>query len=312
VTVTLREVMDDYLTTHRTSHGEPLRASSQADIRRHVEKNLAHLADKPIADITRDACIGVFNDISKRGAKGQANQCMRILCSLINFAREKHATADGEYTILKTNPVSMAFNKHKIGKLNKIGARKGRIPADKIGFAWVVLQQRRLEARTVDDKTAADYVAMLMLTGCRANEVATLTWDNVDLNEGWFRIPKEVAKNHNELKLPLSTVLRQILEERREAGQPPERVRRRRSDRPDRERSPYVFASWGVKGHIGEARSTLDAISNAVGVRVTRHDLRRTLDDVAARCLVSDDQRRQLLNLGRSPLPFSESRIGSP
>jgi integrase len=221
---------------------------------------------------------------------------MVTLRALINYAREKHATPDGEYVILKTNPVSMAFNKHKIGKLNKIGVRKGRIPADKIGAAWAVLRKRHHEARTVDDKTAADYVSMLMLTGCRANEVATLTWENVNLSEGWFRIPKEVAKNHNELKLPLSTVLHQILAERRDAPQAPDHVRRRRADRADRDRSPYVFSSWGVKGHIGEARSTLDAVSEAIGVRVTRHDLRRTLDDVAARCLVSDDQRRQLLN----------------
>lgn len=293
--VTLREVMEEYLSKHRTPHGEPLRASTQTDIRRHVEKNLVNMADKPVADITRDACLAAFNEISLR-AKGQANQCMVTLRALINYAREKHATPDGEYTIHRSNPVSMAFNKHKLGKLNKVGVRKGRIPKDKIGAAWAVLQERRHVARTVDDKTAADYVSMLMLTGCRANEIATLKWENVNLDEGWFRIPKEVAKNHNELALPLSKVLRQILAERRDAPQPPEHVLRRRAHRPERERSPYVFASWGKLGHIGEARSTMDAVSEAAGVRVTRHDLRRTLEDVATLCHVSDDQRRQLLN----------------
>lgn len=292
---TLREVMEDYLTHHRTTHGAPLRASTQLDIRRHVETNLANMADRPIADITRDACLAAFNELSKR-AKGQANQCMVTLRALINYAREKHATDDGDYTIHRMNPVSMAFNKHKLGKLNKIGTRKGRVPAEKIGAVWAMLQKRRAEARTVDDRTSADYVSMLMLTGCRANEVATLTWANVNLDEGWFRIPKEIAKNHNELVLPLSTVLHQLLTERQEAAKAPQHVAKRRADQEARAGSPYVFASWGKVGHIGEARGTMDAVSEVAGVRVTRHDLRRTLEDVAAACHVSDDQRRQLLN----------------
>lgn len=295
-TETLREVMEDYLLNHRTAHGKPLRPSTQADMRRHVEQNLADLADEPIAHITRNVCLERFNDLTERGLTGQANQCMVTLRALCNYAREKHAAPDGTYTILGINPVTMGFGKHKLGKLHKIKAKTTRIPADKIGEVWAMLQERR-EARTVDERTSADYVCTLLLTGCRAGETARLPWERVSFDEGWFAIDADDAKNHNAIRLPMSSVLRGILKERREAAAAPERVARRRADQGARQASPYVFASWGKKtGHITEAKGVMDAVSEIAGVRLGRHDLRRTFEDVASLCGISDDQRRQLLN----------------
>lgn len=295
-TVTLRVTMEDYLLNHRTGHGKPLRASTQADIRRHITVNLADLADKPIASITRDLCLERFRKLTEQGLTGQANQCMVSLRALCNYARERHAAPDGSYTILAVNPVTMAFGKHKLGKLHKIKARDARIPADKIGAVWSMLQRRRAEARTVDDRTSADYVCTLLLTGCRAGETARMLWQNVNLEEGWFRIPEDDAKNHNEVRLPMSSELRAILQARQTADEPPEHVKRRRADQEARKTSPYVFASWGKVGHIGEARGTMTAVSQVAGVPLGRHDLRRTFEDVAGACLISGDQRRQLLN----------------
>jgi integrase len=149
----------------------------------------------------------------------------------------------------------------------------------------------------VDDRTSTDYVCMMMLTGLRATECARLLWENVNLDEGWFRIIEDDAKNHNSVKLPLSTVLLKMLTERREAAKAPEHVAKRRADQEGRTASPYVFASWGVKtGHITEAKGTMAAVSEVAAVPITRHDLRRTFEDAATACRVSDDQRRQLLN----------------
>lgn len=293
---TLREVMEHYLHHHRTGHGTPLRASTQIDIRRHIEINLKALADQPIAGITRDVCLSQFNAMTKRGLTGQANQCMVTLRALCNYAREKHAAPDGLYTILAVNPVSMAFGKHKLGKMHKIKAKTERIPTDKIGAVWAMLQKRRAEPRTVDDRTGADYVSMLILTGLRAGECARLQWENVNLGEGWFRIIADDAKNHTELRLPMSQPLREMLVARKKAAEAPPHVTKRRANQGARTANPYVFASWGKKGHITEAKGTMLAVSAVAGLHLTPHSLRRTLDDVAGVCRVGDDQRRQLLN----------------
>ncbi len=295
--VTLRATLEDYLQNHRTAHSKPLRASTQADMRRHVEQNLADLADEPIASLTRDDCLERFRAMTEAGLTGQANQCMVTLRALCNYARGKHSDQKtGKPTILEYNPVTLAFGKYKPARLHKIKARKVRIPAGKIGAVWAMLQKRRAEARTVDDRTAADYVCTLMLTGMRANECRRLLWENVNLDEGWFRIPEDDAKNHNEVKLPMSSVLRGILQERRDAAAAPEHVARRRASQDAREASPYVFASWGKTGHIMDADGVMAAVSEVAGKRIVRHDLRRTLDDVAGACMVDGDKRRQLLN----------------
>lgn len=295
-TVTLRATLEDYLAHHRTGHGKPLRASTQTDMRRHVEQNLADIADEPIATISRDVCLERFRAMTEAGLTGQANQCMVTLRALCNYARERHAAPDGTPTILAHNPVTRAFGVHKLGKLHKIKARDERIPSDKIGAVWAMLQRRRAEARTVDDRTSTDYVCTLILTGLRAGECARMRWENVNLEEGWFRIPEDDAKNHNEVKLPMSSVLRGMLQERRDAEPAPEHVAKRRADQEARKASHYVFASWGKVGHITEARGTMQAVSEVAGLSLGRHDLRRTFEDVAGACMVSGDQRRQLLN----------------
>lgn len=276
---TLAEVMQDYFDHHRTASGEPLRPETQREMRRHVEKLLAGMASKPIAGITRDACVEVFRTLSVK-TPGSANQCMKTLRALINYAREKYATEEG-YTIHAQNPVARAIGKHKLARMNKVEARDNRVPADLVREVWAMLRERRALAGTDSEQaTSADYVCFLLLTGCRAKEAATLTWDRVNLEQGWFHLPAEVVKNHNAVTLPLCQPLRDMLAVRKaEAGD-----------------EPWVFPSWGESGHLEECRATLKAISKLCGVAVTRHALRRTFDDVAEQCQVSSDQRRQLLN----------------
>lgn len=296
-TVTLRATLEDYLAHHRTGHGKPLRASTQADMRRHVEQNLGDWADEPITGITWKMCQERFNDLTAKGLTGQANQCMVSLRALCNHARTTHRAPNGSPTIMADNPVSLAFGKGMPGKFHKVKVGAGRVPADKIGAVWAMLQQRRAEARTVDDRTSADYVCTLILTGMRAGECQRMEWENVNLDEGWFRIPEEDAKNHNEVKMPMSSVLRDILQARRDAEPALEHIAKRRADQEAREGSPYVFASWGVKtGHITEAKGTMKAASEVAGCALKRHDLRRTFEDVAGACMVNGDQRRLLLN----------------
>ena len=290
--ITLRQVMEHYLEHKRTRHG-PLRPASKADIRRHVEINLADWADKSVSGITRDACIARHVVLSER-APGQGNQCFVNLRALLNHAREMFATEDGDYPLLPINPVQRML---KIHKLNPELPKDGRIPLDHIGKVWEVLQRRRKTAPKVDERTAADWVCFMLLTGCRRTESGSLRWSNVNLDEGWFHLPADVVKNHNAITLPICSALRELLEARKALPPAGEKVsRRRRTDKPDREQSDYVFPSWGKTGYITDARATMKAVSEAAGCTINIHDLRRTFDDVAMECKVDSDQRRQLLN----------------
>lgn len=292
-TVTLREIMNHYLTHKQTSHGTPLREASQRDIRRHVTINLADWADQPIANITRDMCLSRFAELSER-APGQANQCMVNLRALCNYASELYANEDGSYRILAVNPVQRMI-KLRNG-LNKETPKDGRIPLDRIGAVWNVLQKRRADARLVEDRTAADWVCFMLLTGTRRTESGSLLWSNVDLDASTYYLPPDVVKNHNGVTLPLCSPLRDILKARKALPPVSEKVAQRRRRNADREHSAYTFPSWGKTGYITAAQATMEAVIAAAGVHVSIHDLRRTFDDMAQRCKVGENESRQLLN----------------
>lgn len=253
--VTLREVMNAYLADRNLA---PL---SKRDIENHVSRNLSCWADKPVATITRDACLVRFRELSERGP-AQANQAFVILRALLNYARATYRTPDGQPT-MPENPVSVLSD----AKMwNKNRAKSTRIPNEKIGEAWSMLQARRnADDQTTSSRTGADIISFLMLTGARWNEAAMLTWDRVNFEEGWWHLPD--PKNHNEVWLPLSKEASELL-----------------AARPHVTGNDYVFPARSGGKYIVDARSTMERVSELAGEHLSPHDLRRTFVAVAMEC----------------------------
>jgi integrase len=97
----------------------------------------------------------------------------------------------------------------------------------------------------------------LMLTGARIGEASALTWNRVNLEEGWWYLPD--TKNKNPVWLPLSKQAIELLKTR-------QRV----------EGSQYVFTSWGKSGHLKDPRDMMKKVSEVAGTHLSPHDLRRT------------------------------------
>lgn len=250
--VTLRQVADAYM-------GRPgkLKDSSKSEIERHVTTTFEAWQHKPIASITEDDCRKRYNEILTKGlrgkapAPGQAVQAFSVLRALINFAGRRYKRADGTPLILH-NPVAVLKDDWVT-----LPERKTRIPESKIGAVWSALQQWRDQAYNRDTLASIDLVIFLVLTGARIGEAAALTWDRINLDEGWWHLPD--PKNRNPVWLPLSTQAAQLLTTR-------QRV----------EGSPFVFSSWGKCGHIRDPRDTMTKVSDVAGTKITPHDLRRT------------------------------------
>jgi integrase len=108
-------------------------------------------------------------------------------------------------------------------------------------------------------------VRLLMLTGCRREEIGGLRWSEVDLDRGVLALPGERVKNGRAHTLPLSDLAQTVL-----AGCP------RRADR------KFVFGEGGgAFAGYGKAKVTLDRrIGAPAPWRL--HDLRRTVATVMA------------------------------
>ncbi|MBA4417235.1 MAG: integrase [Syntrophus sp. (in: bacteria)] len=252
---TLRALADDYIQSHND-----LKITSIADINKHVDRSFSIWRDRPVTEITRDKVAVRFQELTERSS-AQANQAFRILRALLNYARAAYRA--GNKPIIVENPVDI-LSQTKVW--NRVTPKSAKIPLDKIGIAWNLLQSMRADDfSSTLARTAADIVAFLLLTGARWSEAAKLTWEQVDLESKSWHLPD--PKNRNPVTFPLSNEAVAILEAR---GQD----------------KSYIFSSWGERGHITEARGVFNKVSKAVGADVTAHDFRRTFRAIAGECQI--------------------------
>lgn len=268
--VTLRDVADGY------KRDRPLKDSSKAEIERHVTTTFEAWLKKPLKDINREAVTKRFNEIKTKGTTGngpapaQANQAFAVLRALFNYAIREYREPDGS-PVLTDNPVDVLYKKWA-----PLKPRTSRVPDSKVGAVWSFLTKAREQAYNRDTLASIDLVMLLMLTGLRIGECSELTWDRVNLEEGWIHIPD--PKNSNPVWLPLSTQAVQLLTTR-------QRVKG----------SPFVFSSWGKAGHIKDPRDTMKKVSEVAGTKITPHDLRRTYTTIGIANCGIDLTRVELL-----------------
>jgi len=266
--LTLRELANNYMRDRRD-----LKESSKADILKHINKSFSVWADRPAVEITRDKVAVRFRELSEK-SNAQANQAFRNLRAILNYARA--AYRPDNKPLLIENPVSI-LSETKVW--NRVQARSGRIPNDKIGIAWNLIRAIRANpGETIISHTLADATSFLLLTGARWGEMAGLTWDRVNINESWWYLPD--PKNRNPVTFPLSRVATDIIKERFK----------------NNPKSKYVFPARTGDGHIHDARGHFEKISEAVGAQVTAHDMRRTFRAIAGECNIELWKAKLLMN----------------
>jgi len=112
------------------------------------------------------------------------------------------------------------------------------------------------------------YLQALLLTGARRSELASLTWENIDLKWGTLTIADKVELTRT---IPLGPYLAGLL---MAISQP---------DAETGKRHGYVFRSeTAANGHLSEARKTMNRAIREVGIeRLTLHGLRRSFSLLA-------------------------------
>jgi integrase len=125
--------------------------------------------------------------------------------------------------------------------------------------------------------TLRDYLLVILLTGLRRQEAATLKWTDVDLTAKTFTIDK--TKNSEKHTLPLSDFLYNLLIVRKE-----------------KTGNDYVFPGAGAAGHIIEPRKLMAHVTRLSGIHFTVHDLRRTFITIAESLDIPAYALKRLMN----------------
>ncbi len=286
LSTTLQQVMDDYLEHHRVKD-RPLRPKTKFDYRTFMERHFADWMPNPVAGINRTMCDDKIREIEK-SSRTQSHKGRVYLRMYLSHAREMHGTDEG-YPILSVNPVTRMLTKTHPPK-----ARKRRIPAAAIGKVWLMLRRRAANPIKEVDRTGADWVSTLLLTGWRSSECAALEWSWIDLAAKTVTLPADMdpvnerafagVKTHAEITLPISDALHSILMARFELESKDER---------------YVFSGRAdaKMPYISSAHGTMRAVAEVAGMdRISPHDFRRSFLSAAKACRVDYGDRMHLVN----------------
>ena len=166
---TLAELAARYLEEHVTVRCKPSTAGQR---RMALEKHiLPDLGTMPVALVGRDHVTDLHYKL--RGTPAMANLAVATLSQIFNKAEAWGLTPEGG------NPCRFVV-KYKERK------RERFLSDDEFDRLGRVLNELEAECRVSVHAAAA--LRLLMLTGCRRNEIVTLRWADVDLDAGELRL----------------------------------------------------------------------------------------------------------------------------
>lgn len=237
--ITLRRVLEDYLTV------VSVKKSTEKNYRQRLNCYLSDWLDQPVTSITKQMVQDRHRQIP---GKSSANSTMLSLQTLLRYAGLKWEAEDGT-PLIKANPVRR-LSELKLWHRNK--RRKDVIHLREIG-KWFLAVWR------LENRTARDLILLLLFTGFRWGEGASLEWRQCDLKNGVIIIPEEKSKNGEELRTPMSTFVWRLLQERALTSD-----------------SQWVFPGKRADAHITSVQNAQNEVIKITGVRFMPHSLRRT------------------------------------
>ena len=248
------DLVEDLLEAFITQRLSQNRSAAETSrlLRREVGKPWA---GRSIHTIGKRDVVGVVSAIVQRGAPGAANKTLKSLKTFLRWC------------------VGQAV-------LDQSPAEGVPLPTKEVARDRVLndteLTQVILAARKIGGPYGA-IVELLALTGQRREEVASLHWDELDLTQRIWTIPKTRTKNAKAHVVQLSRQALAVLKHGDERGS-------------------IVFTLLGTKPFqdFARAKRRLDRLSGVTGWRL--HDLRRTCVSGMARLGVAPHVADKILN----------------
>lgn len=239
-----------------------------------LEVALKNWKDKPLSSISKDMVQTKHTQLTEKSGPAYANLTMRFLRSLINFAIAKYEDSAGK-PLIDDNPVkrlSQTRSWHKI-KPRKSVIKKGDLPL------WLeVVATLQNDITNLNRELVRDYLLLVLFTGLRKEEAASLMWADVDFEERSFTVRN--TKNGEDHKLPMSGFVYHLLKARYDAA----------GD------SAFVFPGHGKSGRLVEPRNQIRQIKDQTGIQFTIHDLRRTFITIVDSLDISAYALKRLVN----------------
>lgn len=236
------------------------RYNDKGNIRRHIKPligrlKLGNLRRGDIERMMTDIAAGKTAVDEKTGFRGRAivrggdiaaNNAVTLLSSMLSFAVSRG--------LLAANP-AMGTKKFRAR------ARERFLTGSELSRLGAVLSKAEREGV---NPTAVNAIRLLLLSGCRKNEILSLEWDWVDFDRSVLRLPdSKTGAKVVALGAPAFALLTSL--------------------KRDRDDSPYVLPSSKGSGHLVGLQKIWERLRARAGLEDVRlHDLRHTYASVGA------------------------------
>jgi integrase len=210
---------------------------------------------RSIHEITKRDVVDVISAIEQRGAPGTANKTLKVIKTFLRWCVGR--------AVLDRSPAEGVPMPAKV-------VTRDRVLTDG-ELAQVILATRQMSG------PYGGIVELLALTGQRREEVAAMTWGELDLHRRVWTLPKSRTKNAKEHAVHLSEQSMAVLLRTTVRG-------------------PFVFTVLGSKPfrEFSRTKRQIDELSGVTGWRL--HDLRRTCVSGMARLGVAPHVADKILN----------------
>jgi integrase len=235
VKLTLADVAERFMRAKK----DVISQSTFAGYKRHFERGFADLMPRPITEISRAEIAAILQDVIQTTGRTAAARARSILSTLYVWALKEGLIENSQ------NPVALVND-----PLAGIDNSRDRVLSDaELVKVW----------KACGEDDFGRIIKLLVLTGCRRDEIGSLRWSEIDLDHGTLSIPAERSKNGKAHTLALPPIALDIL-----------RSIQRRDGR------EYLFGQSGKGFQRWNARTTQMRERLGDMQHFTLHDLRRT------------------------------------
>jgi integrase len=277
---TINALADEYLDRHAKKH----KRSWQGDERMLRAEIRPKWGSLKVTEVSRRHVRDLVEAIAERGAPVTANRCLALVRKMLNFAISRDW--------LEANPAAL------VAKPGHEVSRDRVLTDDELRRIWRCLERLpatnelpapgRPRSRGPSDdpicpvnSAQAAILKLRLLTAQRGGEVARMRWVDVDLEDGWWTIPAEHAKNKRRHRVPLcASALAIVSEQLRStaAGL-----------------GTFVFTD-GETGAHDRGKKAAGLVAEVLGIEFRGHDLRRTAATRMAAAGVAPSDVAKVLN----------------
>jgi integrase len=250
VTDRVEELLETFIAQHVSQN------RSRGEIARLLRREVGGpWASRSVHEITKRDIVELISSIEQRGAPAAANKALKSLKTFLRWCVGRavldQSPAEGVPLPSKEVARDRVLDDHELGQ--------------------IILAARRIGS------PYAGIVELLALTGQRREEVARMTWDELDLGQGTWTLPKTRTKNAKSHVVHLSAQSIAVLKRATRQGL-------------------FVFSRFGMKP-FQEFSCAKRLIDQTAGVREWRlHDLRRTCVSGMARLGIAPHVADKILN----------------